>query len=190
MACDRCPIRRPHSRSCRRASAVIGEWVDAIRTGVTDTAAMTMIRGIRLALGAIVLVVAACGASGAPSVPPGGSASPLTSASPAASAAALSGIQGTATAGPVCPVEKVPPDPACAPRPVAGAVIVIRAAGGAEVARVQTAADGGYRADLPPGIYDVVPQPAEGLLGTAPTQRVTIGAGVLTLDLAYDTGIR
>ena len=189
MACDRCPIRRPHSRSCRRASAAIGEWVDAVRTGVTDTAAMTMVRGIRLALGAIVLLVAGCGpASGAPSVPPGTSAS--APASPAGTAVAQSGIQGTATAGPVCPVEKVPPDPACAPRPVVGAVIVVRAAGGAEVARVQTGADGGYHADLPPGIYDVVPQPAEGVLGTAPAQRVTIGAGVLTLDLAYDTGIR
>ena len=143
-------------------------------------------------LAAIVFVVAACGAApGTPSVRPGASGSAAPSESPADSAAVpQSGIEGTATAGPVCPVEKVPPDPACAPRPVAGAAIVIRAAGGAVVARVQTAADGTYHVDLPPGLYDVEPQPAEGVLGTAPAQRVTVGAGVLTLDLAYDTGIR
>ena len=153
---------------------------------------MTTVRGVLPVLAAIVLVVAACGpASGGQSVQPGSSGSAAPSESPADSAAVpQSGIEGTATAGPVCPVENVPPDPACAPRPVAGVAIVIRAAGGAEVARVQTAADGTYHVDLTPGLYDVEPQPAAGVLGTAPAQRVTVGAGVLTLDLAYDTGIR
>lgn len=149
---------------------------------------MTRLHGFPFALGAVVFLVVACGpGAGSPSASSG---SPAASASPVGTAVAQSGIQGTATAGPVCPVEKIPPDPACAPRPVAGAVIVIRADGGAEVARVRTGADGTYHADLPPGTYDVEPQPAQGVLGTAPAQRVTIGAGVLTLDLAYDTGIR
>ena len=61
------------------------------------------------------------------------------------------GIEGVALAGPVCPVETVPPDPACAARPVAAATVVIRDAGGAEVARSVTAADGSFFVELPAG---------------------------------------
>ena len=60
---------------------------------------------------------------------------------PGGAAAGRTGIRGTALAGPICPVEKIPPDPACAPRPVAGAVVVVRDASGAEVARTTTGAD-------------------------------------------------
>src|SRR5664280_2442019 len=51
-----------------------------------------------------------------------------TSAAPPSNAVPATGgpwIIGTATAGPVCPVERYPPDPACAPRPVAGATITV-----------------------------------------------------------------
>ena len=65
----------------------------------------------------VCLLVAACGrATGA---------SPVADPSPAISpAGGPPGVTGTVTAGPVCPVETVPPKPECAPRPVAGAVIV------------------------------------------------------------------
>ena len=101
------------------------------------------------------------------------------------------GIGGVVTAGPVCPVEKNPPDPACAPRPVDGATLVFRDGAGTEVARVTTAADGTFFAEVPGGFYVVMPQPAKGLLGTPGPQSVTVidGAAV-RLDLSYDTGIR
>ena len=105
--------------------------------------------------------------------------------------AGRTGIGGTAVAGPVCPVERVPPDPACAPRPVANATVVIRDGGGSEVARVVTAADGSFFVELPAGDYVVEPQPVEGLMGTAGTQDVEIVAGAMTtIQLDYDTGIR
>jgi hypothetical protein len=101
------------------------------------------------------------------------------------------GIAGIATAGPVCPVEQVPPDPGCAPRPVAGAVVVIRDSSGAEAARVTTAANGTFFVELRPGDYVVEPQPAEGLMGAAGPQSVTVVEGVATtVQLGYDTGIR
>ena len=110
---------------------------------------------------------------------------------PSAAAGRGSGIGGVATAGPVCPVERVPPDPDCAPRPVAGATIVIRDASGAEVARVTTAADGAFFASLSAGKYLVEPQPVQGLMGAAGSQSVTVVDGVATtILLAYDTGIR
>jgi hypothetical protein len=94
-------------------------------------------------------------------------------------------------AGPVCPVERVPPDPACAPRAVAGATVVIRDGSGSEVARTVTAPDGSFFVELPVGEYLVEPQPAEGLLGTAAAQNVTVVDGQLaSVQLDYDTGIR
>jgi hypothetical protein len=88
-------------------------------------------------------------------------------------------------------VERVPPDPDCAARPVAGATIVIRDASGAEVARVTTAADGAFFASLSAGKYLVEPQPVQGLLGVAGSQSVTVVDGVATtIQLGYDTGIR
>ena len=95
------------------------------------------------------------------------------------------------TAGPVCPVEKNPPDPACAPRPVDGAILLFRDAAGNEVARTTTAGDGTFFADLPGGFYVVVPQPVKGLLGTPGPQAVTVTDGsAVRLALGYDTGIR
>jgi hypothetical protein len=105
--------------------------------------------------------------------------------------AGTTGISGTAVAGPVCPVERVPADPACAPRPVAGATIVVRDASGTEVARVVTGADGAFVVEMAPGDYQVEPQPVEGFMGGAQAQTVTVADGLLaTVQLEYDTGIR
>jgi hypothetical protein len=137
---------------------------------------MTTLRAILLAI-ALPIAIAGCAGAADPSTP-----SPPPS---------RTGIAGVATAGPVCPVERVPPDPDCAPRPVAGATIVIRDASRAEAARVTTAADGTFFADVRPGDYVVEPQPKEGLMGVAGPQAVTVVEGVATtIQLGYDTGIR
>ena len=105
--------------------------------------------------------------------------------------AGRTGIRGLATAGPVCPVERVPPDPACAPRPVVGAKLVIRDASGSEVAKIETGPDGAFFIELKPGEYVVEPQPVEGLMGTAAPQHASVGEGNATVvQLDYDTGIR
>lgn len=110
---------------------------------------------------------------------------------PSADAADRTGIGGIAVAGPVCPVESVPPEPDCAARPVPGAVIVVRDVGGSEVVRVDTAADGSFFVGLPPGDYLIEPQAVEGLMGTAAALEVTVIAGeAAEVDLEYDTGIR
>ena len=45
------------------------------------------------------------------------------------------GIAGRVLAGPTCPVQKDPPDPDCADRPVTGAVLVVFDSSGQEVTR-------------------------------------------------------
>jgi hypothetical protein len=101
------------------------------------------------------------------------------------------GVRGTVTAGPTCPVETIPADPACAPRPVAGAVLVFTDADGREVKRVTSAQDGSFAIELPPGVYQVMAQSVEGLMGTPAPMEVEVGPGQpAELQVSYDTGIR
>jgi hypothetical protein len=100
-------------------------------------------------------------------------------------------VTGHVHAGPVCPVQQNPPDPACADNPVSGATLVIVDDAGDRVAEIRTDASGDFEATLPAGDYTLVPQPVDGLLGTAPSQTFTTGRGLApVLDVAYDTGIR
>ena len=100
-----------------------------------------------------------------------------------------SGIEGHVMAGPTCPVQK-PNDPACADRPMAGVTIVVLTAAGNEAARTTTDASGYYAVTLPAGPYTIEPQPVEGMVRGSPTVPVTVGEGVTTVDIPYDTGIR
>jgi hypothetical protein len=131
-------------------------------------------------------VVIACG--------PAGGASPAADPSPVISpAGGPPGVTGTVTAGPVCPVETVPPKPECASRPVAGAVIVATDAGGQEVGRATTAADGSYQMLVgETGTLTISGLPVAGLMrAPAPVNvTLTIPGEIERLDLQYDTGIR
>jgi hypothetical protein len=105
-------------------------------------------------------------------------------------AATTAGVGGRVTGGPTCPVER-PGDPACAPRLVAGAVLVVRGADNAEVARFTTDASGFYRIALAPGAYTLEVGPVKGFMSGPGPQAFTVQDGATTpLDLAYDTGIR
>ena len=102
-------------------------------------------------------------------------------------------VGGQATAGPTCPVEPASPLPGqCAPRPVAGAVLVITNAAGLEVARVSTGSDGRWSVSVPAGTETITPQPVQGLIGTARPVSITVAAGSVptAIQISYDTGIR
>jgi hypothetical protein len=101
-------------------------------------------------------------------------------------------VSGVVTAGPTCPVETDPPNPACAERPVAGADLLILDQDGTEVARVTAGEDGTFTIQLVPGSYHLVPQPVAGLMGIAQPIDFVVDAGqpVGDLHVSYDTGIR
>ncbi len=124
-------------------------------------------------IAALTFTLAACvGAPGAPS-----SVVPRT------------GLAIAAVAGPTCPVETLG-DPACAPRPVAGAKVVILDAQGNEVATLVLEGQGSM-IGLPAGPYVLRPQPVAGLMGTPAAVEVTVVDGTLApVVLSYDTGIR
>jgi len=102
------------------------------------------------------------------------------------------GVRGTVSAGPTCPVERDPPDPACAPRLIAGAALVVTDASGAEVARAMSGEDCTFSIELASGAYRLTAQPFEGLMGTPEPMdfRVEDGAPMTEIQVSYDTGIR
>src|SRR4030065_820584 len=83
-------------------------------------------------------------------------------------------VSGYAHAGPTCPVEQDPTDPACDDRAVAGAVLVVRTTTGEVVAEISTRGDGTFTMTLPPGSYTLAPQPVAGLLGTPGEQSLLV----------------
>lgn len=94
-------------------------------------------------------------------------------------------------AGPVCPVEQDPPDPACAPRPVQNVEVLVFDSTGREVGAGASDENGLISIQLPAGAYYVVPPPVEGLMGTAAAQAfAAVGGDQVGLVLDYDTGIR
>jgi hypothetical protein len=102
-------------------------------------------------------------------------------------------VVGRVVAGPTCPVVQDPPDPECADRPVAGAVIVVLDEEGREVTHATSDQRGAFTLELGPGAaYTLVPQPVEGLLGTAqPVEVASRDFGErVAVTIVYDTGIR
>jgi hypothetical protein len=102
------------------------------------------------------------------------------------------GVDGMVLAGPTCPVVTDPPDPSCADRPVADAELVVTTPDGVEVTRTTSDEAGSFEVRLAPGPYRLVPQPVEGLMGTAESVEFSVSwdGGRTELVVAYDTGIR
>jgi hypothetical protein len=114
-------------------------------------------------------------------------------ASGASAAAPRSGIVGKVVEGPTCPVERMPPDPRCAPRPVQARVRITRQGPRSHTLIVETDSKGHFRVRLAPGIYVVQGLPRSGSSFPRPpaSQRVTVSRGHYTaVTLSYDTGIR
>ena len=102
---------------------------------------------------------------------------------------AASGITGLVLIGPMCPVMQI--DVPCPDRPYATTLVVHDSQGG-QVCRTSSGADGRFRIGLPPGGYELGPDPSElGRLPYASPQPVTVLPGQYTEVLvSYDSGIR
>ena len=101
-----------------------------------------------------------------------------------------SGIEGTVTIGPTCPVQRIN-DPNCDDRPYQG-VIHVMGANKAYVTQFQADAQGNFKIELEPGMYTIDPQtPKEGFLPRASSQDVTVVSEAYTIvNIQYDSGIR
>jgi hypothetical protein len=111
--------------------------------------------------------------------------------SPGARGVPGTGIHVIAVAGPTCPVETVPPDPACAPKPVPHVTVLVMDAGGTVQVKAILDAAGQQFLDLQPGAYVVNAEGVAGFMNGPEAQRVTVEDGRITeVTLAFDTGIR
>lgn len=98
-----------------------------------------------------------------------------------------SGVEGTVTIGPTCPVQRI--DSPCPDRPYEATIIVLDGAR-RQVAEVRSAADGHFRVLLAPGAYTLSPQ-SQGAFPRAAEQAMTVLEGqITTVRIAFDSGIR
>ena len=104
-----------------------------------------------------------------------------------------SGILGSLTRSPMCPVERTPPDPGCEPAPLAARLQVLDDSGRV-VARTSSGPDGQYKVALAPGRYVLQALPVSPA-GSFPMPPSPVEVDVTdhawtSVDLGYDTGIR
>jgi hypothetical protein len=101
-----------------------------------------------------------------------------------------SGVTGRAMAGPQCPVERNPPDPDCADKPIATNLTVTSADGSRAVRDFTSDADGRFRVPLAAGSY-AIRSTETGGLPRCQSEPFNVTAGRFT-DVAVDcdTGIR
>ncbi len=102
-------------------------------------------------------------------------------------------VLGNVILGPVCPVERIPPDPACAPRPYKTSIHVWNATTGSSYQDVPTDASGSFKLSLMPGNYSfAVVSPANGFAYPRCTQVdfSVIANKTRKITVNCDTGIR
>jgi hypothetical protein len=104
-------------------------------------------------------------------------------------AGAAGTVTGTVTLSPICPVERIPPEPQCAPKPYQTKIDVFTTDGTELVKTIQTGADGRFSATLPRGDYSF--QAGGGIVmpRCSPVE-VHVQATISTVDISCDTGIR
>lgn len=98
-------------------------------------------------------------------------------------------IKGLVTLSPICPVERMPPEPKCAPKPYQTEVKVFNAKGSKIIKSTQTGSDGSFSVTLPIGNYKIQAG-AENRLPSCLPVVVTLPAGTISVDISCDTGIR
>jgi hypothetical protein len=104
-------------------------------------------------------------------------------------------LSGVISIGPICPVEKIPPDPGCLPTAEtykAYPVSVYSSDGRTKIIQLSPSLDGSYISDLPDGKYLVIlEKPQNNIGGSNLPASVSINSKDTTkLYINIDTGIR
>lgn len=101
-----------------------------------------------------------------------------------------SGVSGTVSLGPTCPVERIPPDPACADKPYATAIVVYRAGSKSPLLMGNSGSNGAFSFSLSPDSYTLAVSNGTTLPRCA-SVNVKIAANTYaTTTISCDTGIR
>jgi len=100
------------------------------------------------------------------------------------------GISGTVTLGPTCPVERIPPDPNCAPKFYSTSINIMKTGSTSIVKTIQSDSNGTFKVDLVPGVYTLQARGGS-VLPRCGEVSVEVKNGQYTnADISCDTGIR
>ena len=104
-------------------------------------------------------------------------------------------LEGVISIGPICPVESIPPDPACLPTAEtykAYPVSIWTSNGKRKIAQINPALDGSFRTELAPGEYLVLLEKVQNMIGSSnlPVEVSINSQGQTILNINIDTGIR
>lgn len=113
----------------------------------------------------------------------------VSGGSPAAAGSSGS-LSGYIHTGPTCPVERIPPDPACADRPYADATVAIKNNASGALTTAVSDASGTFRATLAPGTYTLEVTSASRFPICGSTEASVISGQVAKVDIGCDSGIR
>lgn len=101
-----------------------------------------------------------------------------------------SGVRGTISLGPTCPVERIPPDPQCSEKPYATSIVVYRTGSASPYIIGNSNTDGSFQLPLPAGSY-TLQAGGTSMLPRCNEVTVTVPSrAFITQDISCDTGIR
>ena len=104
-------------------------------------------------------------------------------------------LKGTISIGPICPVERIPPDPACLPTAEtykAYPVDIYSLDGKTKILQLSPSLDGSFTTTLPAGDYIVLLDRVQNSIGGSnlPVQIAISSNNTTILNVNIDTGIR
>jgi hypothetical protein len=104
-------------------------------------------------------------------------------------------LEGIISIGPICPVETIPPDPACKPTAEtykAYPVSIFSADGIRKISQLEPALDGSFTSELAPGKYLIVLESANKYTGGSnlPVVVTIVSQEKTQMSINIDTGIR
>jgi hypothetical protein len=104
-------------------------------------------------------------------------------------------LEGTISIGPICPVEKNPPDPACQPTAEtykAYPVSIFSSDGIRKITQLEPSLDGTFTSELNPGKYLIVLETANKYIGGSnlPVVVTIVSREKTQISINIDTGIR
>ncbi len=102
-------------------------------------------------------------------------------------------LEGKVTIGPLCPVERYPPDPRCQPNEEtykAWPIAVYTSDKNTKVAQIEPFINGTYKVKLPSGEYIVDLEKQHVFSKSLPATVIIKNGEITTLDIDIDTGIR
>ncbi len=99
-------------------------------------------------------------------------------------------LSGSVTLGPTCPVERIPPDPNCAPKPFSTSISILNSENTKILKTINSDTNGAFSVNLDSGTY-ILQAKGGAVLPRCSQVSVVIKSGEQTkTEISCDTGIR